>query len=379
VTTAKMLASIDPNGAAIDMPAGPTEVVVIADRYARADFVAADLLAQAEHGPDSQVVLVCTNDAKIDEILAEVQRQLAVLPRRSTALKALDSSFALLVPSLLTAIQFANDYAPEHLVLNIKDARKLIPKIVNAGSVFIGPYSCESAGDYASGTNHSLPTYGYARSYSGISLTSFQKRITFQEVTPTGAAALGPTVATMAAEEGLDGHKRAMELRFAKLPQKYAFLDRDGTLIYEPPDTEQIDSIEKLQVLPGVIKGLQTLKRAGYKLVMVSNQDGLGTASFPRDDFDSAQNEMFRIFAKADIRFDQILICPHTLEDDCDCRKPKLGLFAGLGLFNDGSFVCGDRETDHQLATNLGIEFVPMETNGDFSDAIKTVKEKSDV
>jgi histidinol dehydrogenase len=221
VTAAKMLASIDPDGTAIDMPAGPSEVLVVAGGYARADFVAADLLAQAEHGTDSQVVLVSNNQAKIDEVLVEVQKQLQTLPRKDIAAGALKNSFALLAPNLTAALGFSNRYAPEHLILNTKDAKKLIPQIMNAGSVFVGPYSCESAGDYASGTNHSLPTYGYARAYSGVSVASFQKRITFQQVTKRGAVNIGLTVATMAAEEGLDAHKRAMELRYKSKAEVY--------------------------------------------------------------------------------------------------------------------------------------------------------------
>lgn len=217
VTAAKMLISIDPEGAAIDIPAGPSEVLVIADKRASAEFVAADLLAQAEHGTDSQVVLVSDNAAKVDEVLIELERQLELLPRKDIAKQALANSFVLLAASLDEAIAFSNCYAPEHLILNSKDAEKLISQVVNAGSVFVGPYACESAGDYASGTNHSLPTYGYVRAYSGVSVTSFQKRITFQQVTKQGAANIGPIVSAMAVEEGLDAHRRAMELRYKNL------------------------------------------------------------------------------------------------------------------------------------------------------------------
>jgi histidinol dehydrogenase len=213
VTTAKMLVSIDPDGAAIDMPAGPTEVLVMADRLARTDFVASDLLSQAEHSADSQSILVCTNDKKAKEILDETKRQLRVLPRKEIAQKALDNSFALIVSNIEEAIAFSNMYAPEHLILNIKDSSKYIPKIVNAGSVFLGPYSCESAGDYATGTNHSLPTYGYARVFSGVSVSGFQKQVTFQKITVQGAKKLAPIVSTMAECESLEGHKRAMQLR----------------------------------------------------------------------------------------------------------------------------------------------------------------------
>lgn len=214
VTAAKMLVSINPDGAAIDLPAGPSEVLVVADKNARADFVAADLLAQAEHGTDSQVVLVSDNATKIDEVLAEIEKQLELLPRKDITRQALTNSFALLAGSLDEAISFSNRYAPEHLILNAKNVEELIPQVLNAGSVFVGAYACESAGDYASGTNHSLPTYGYARAYSGVSVASFQKRITFQKVTKQGAANIGPTVSAMAAEESLDAHRRAMEFRY---------------------------------------------------------------------------------------------------------------------------------------------------------------------
>ena len=214
VTAAKMLVSVDPAGAAIDMPAGPSEVLVVADKQARADFVAADLLAQAEHGTDSQVVLVSDSASKIDEVLIELEKQLEFLPRKDIAAGALESSFALLTPNSQAAIDFSNRYAPEHLILNTKNADSLMSSVVNAGSVFVGPYACESAGDYASGTNHSLPTYGYARAYSGVSVASFQKRITFQQVAKEGAANIGPIVSTMATEEGLDAHRRAMEFRY---------------------------------------------------------------------------------------------------------------------------------------------------------------------
>lgn len=214
VTAAKMLVSIDPDGALIDMPAGPSEVLVIADSVASPDFVAADLLAQAEHGTDSQVVLVSTSRIKIDEVLAAIKTQLQILPRQDIARQSLQSSFALQLPDTAKAIEFSNRYAPEHLIINTVDAENLTGQIINAGSVFIGPYSCESAGDYASGTNHSLPTYGYARACSGVSVASFQKQISFQRVTKSGAKNIGPTVALMAGQEKLDAHRRAMQLRY---------------------------------------------------------------------------------------------------------------------------------------------------------------------
>jgi histidinol dehydrogenase len=216
VTTAKMLVSTDPQGAAIDMPAGPTEVLVIADHSAKDDFVAADLLSQAEHGDDSQAILVATSDKKADKILAQVKNQLSSLPRKKIAQKALENSFVIIAPSIEKAIDFSNQYAPEHLILNVKKPQKYIPKIINAGSVFLGQYSCEAAGDYASGTNHALPTYGYAKVHEGVNIKSFQKQITFQQITKKGAENLGPIVAKMAQQEELEGHKRAMELRYKK-------------------------------------------------------------------------------------------------------------------------------------------------------------------
>lgn len=214
VTAAKMLVSIDPDGAAIDMPAGPTEVLVVADEKAQADFVASDLLSQAEHGTDSQAILVTTTNKKANEVLSEVEQQLQTLPRKNIAQKSLGNSFIIVVDSIDEAITFSNRYAPEHLILNVENATKYVQDITNAGSVFLGPYSCESAGDYASGTNHSLPTSGYARVYGGVSVSSFQKQVTFQEITKQGAKNLGPIVTIMALQESLEGHKRAMELRY---------------------------------------------------------------------------------------------------------------------------------------------------------------------
>lgn len=213
VTAAKMLLSIDPEGAAMEMPAGPSEVLVIADSNARADFVAADLLSQAEHGPDSQVVLVTDDEAKAEEILEQVTKQLEDLPRKEITAKALEKSFALIVSDLNQALEFANSYAPEHLILNITEAEKFVPQIINAGSVFLGPYSCESAGDYASGTNHTLPTYGYAKAYSGVNTESFMKQITFQTITEEGIKNLGPVIEKMAQSEELFAHKNAATIR----------------------------------------------------------------------------------------------------------------------------------------------------------------------
>ncbi len=214
VSAAKLIVSIDPSGAQIDMLAGPSEVLVIADQNARPDFVAADLLSQAEHGVDSQVILVSNDSRLISSVDSELEIQLEKLSRKDIAAKALEKSFSLLVSSIDEAISFSNDYAPEHLIINANNAESLVNQVQNAGSVFLGQYSCESAGDYASGTNHSLPTSGLARSTSGVNVANFQKSITFQIVTKDGAANVGPIVATIAAEEGLDAHIIAMEKRY---------------------------------------------------------------------------------------------------------------------------------------------------------------------
>ncbi|MDA1061183.1 MAG: histidinol dehydrogenase [bacterium] len=211
VTAAKML--LQSKGIAIDIPAGPSELLVIADDNARPDFVASDLLSQAEHGEDSQVVLLCTDEKKVNEVLKVIEKQIEVLPRKKIAKGALKNSFAVIVSDIDQAIEFSNQYAPEHLILNIRSPRKYINMIENAGSVFLGPYSCESAGDYASGTNHTLPTSAYAKSYSGVSLDSFVKKITFQEISKEGVKNIGPTVETMAESEKLQAHKNAMTIR----------------------------------------------------------------------------------------------------------------------------------------------------------------------
>jgi histidinol dehydrogenase len=200
-------------GVAIDMPAGPSEVLVVADRTANPVFAAADLLSQAEHGPDSQVVLVATSKAIAEVVVAEVDKQLQSLPRRDTIADALTNSFAVVVPDVSTAIEFSNTYAPEHLILNVENPAQYVGSISNAGSVFVGNYAPEAAGDYASGTNHTLPTAGWARSCSGVVLESFCKYVSFQVITPEGARNLGSTVMTMAQAEGLEAHRYAMEVR----------------------------------------------------------------------------------------------------------------------------------------------------------------------
>ena len=217
VTAAKMILQNSEAMVSIDMPAGPSEVLVIADETADPEFLAADLLSQAEHGSDSQVVLVITESADVEAIKSATQRQLNELPRKEFAEGALEKSFIVVTSTTDEAMTFSNNYAPEHLIINTKDADQLAEKVMNAGSVFIGQWTPESMGDYASGTNHTLPTYGYARMYSGVSLQSFQKFITMQKINEEGIRSLGPIVETLAEVEGLQAHKNAVSLRLKKL------------------------------------------------------------------------------------------------------------------------------------------------------------------
>ncbi|OXX33559.1 histidinol dehydrogenase [Vibrio sp. V09_P4A23P171] len=217
VTEAKRQVSNDFRGAAIDMPAGPSEVLVIADDTADADFIAADLLSQAEHGPDSQVVLVTPSAVIADQVTDAVQKQLKSLSRAAIAEKALASSLIIIAESLTQAVSISNYYGPEHLIVQTRNPRELLPLLDNAGSIFLGEWSPESAGDYASGTNHVLPTYGYTRTYSSLGLADFSKRMTVQELSAEGLQGLAPTVITMAEAEGLDAHKRAVTIRVEKL------------------------------------------------------------------------------------------------------------------------------------------------------------------
>ena len=202
---------------AIDMPAGPSEVAIVADESANPAFVAADFLSQAEHGIDSQAVLVTTSAELKDAVEKEIQRQLNLLPRKEIAEQALQWSRLVLVSNIEEAMAIINEYAPEHLILAVRNYIEVADMVINAGSVFLGNYSCESAGDYASGTNHTLPTSGYAKAYSGVSLDSFCRKITFQELTAEGIRNIGPTVATMAGSEMLDAHKNAMTLRMEEI------------------------------------------------------------------------------------------------------------------------------------------------------------------
>ena len=217
VTEAKAQVSADPQGAAIDMPAGPSEVLVIGDENANAEFVAADLLSQAEHGPDSQVFLLTTSAKLATAVRNEIDRQLVLLSRKGIAERAIANSRLVVTDSVETAIAISNRYAPEHLILHLDDAREYLPRIRNAGSIFVGGLTPESAGDYCSGTNHVLPTYGMARSYSGLSVDQFLRYMTVQEITPAGLQGLGAAIVTLAGMEGLDGHAAAVERRLRYL------------------------------------------------------------------------------------------------------------------------------------------------------------------
>lgn len=219
VTAAKQLVSL--RDVAIDMPAGPSEVEVLADGTANPAFVAADLLSQAEHGVDSQAMLVTTSPELLQAVKKEVERQLALLPRKEIAEKSLANSKLIAVRDMEEAIELTNSYAPEHLIIETADYMSVAGRIVNAGSVFLGSLTPESAGDYASGTNHTLPTNGYAKAYSGVSLDSFIRKITFQEITPEGILAIGSAIEEMAANEHLDAHKNAVTVRLGKLKARH--------------------------------------------------------------------------------------------------------------------------------------------------------------
>jgi histidinol dehydrogenase len=217
VTAAKQLVAADPGGAACDMPAGPSEVMVVADDKARADFVASDLLAQAEHDTQAQAILVTSSRRLAETVSEEVQRQTQLLSRRAILEKSLAASRCIVVRDVEAAIDVANQYAAEHLILEVEDARRWLPRIQNAGSVFLGAWSPEPMGDYCSGTNHVLPTYGYARAYSGLSVLDFVKGITVQELSPTGLRNLGPVAVELAKLEGLDAHASAVSRRLEVL------------------------------------------------------------------------------------------------------------------------------------------------------------------
>ena len=218
VMAAKQQVSV--HDCAIDMPAGPSEVCVIADETSRPDFVAADLLSQAEHGIDSQVILITTSEKMLHEVEKEVEAQLEQLPRKEIAAKSLENSRLVLVESKEEAMKLSNDYAPEHLILATDDYETLAEKVINAGSVFLGHYACESAGDYASGTNHTLPTHGFALAYNGVNLDSYNRKITYQHLSQEGIRSIGRAVEVMAAGESLDAHKNAMTVRMKSLSEQ---------------------------------------------------------------------------------------------------------------------------------------------------------------
>ena len=220
VTAAKQKVASDPHGAACDLPAGPSEVLVIADDHADPQFVASDLLSQAEHGPDSQVILITTSERQARSTLAAMEQQLKQLPRAPIAQRALENSRCLLVSDIDKAIELSNNYAPEHLIMNVENPRSWLDKISTAGSVFLGPWSPESMGDYCSGTNHVLPTYGYAKAHSGLSLSSFQKQISVQELSADGLRKLGWVAQTLAEKEGLLAHANAVTVRLKTLEKK---------------------------------------------------------------------------------------------------------------------------------------------------------------
>jgi histidinol dehydrogenase len=217
VTEAKRQVAAEPGGPAIDMPAGPSEVLVIADAGADPAFVAADLLSQAEHGPDSQVLLLSDAPVLLDAVAGEIDEQAATLPREDIARRALAFSRSIRVQSLRQAAEISNAYAPEHLLLNVRDPRDLLPRIDSAGSIFLGPWSPEAVGDYCSGTNHVLPTDGHARAVSGLSVASFQKQLTVQELSPAGLRGVGDCAQVLAGAEGLGAHARAVGMRLAAL------------------------------------------------------------------------------------------------------------------------------------------------------------------
>ena len=283
VTAAKQLAAAE-CGVAIDMPAGPSEVLVVADASANPAFVAADLLSQAEHGPDSQVVVLSNSPQVLEQVQAEVVRQLETLPRREVAAQALENSHAILLPDADALLAFSNQYAPEHLILATDNAEALAAQVTNAGSVFLGHFTPEAVGDYASGTNHTLPTSGYARQYSGVSLDSFVKKITFQRLSSAGLQAIGPVVETMAEAEGLTAHARAVTLRLAALGttaaanEAAATTEPDGTNVN--PYTGLIrPSVERMQAYSSARDEFEGLA----PVMLDANENSLGSVG--PDDF----------------------------------------------------------------------------------------------
>ena len=280
VTAAKQLAAAE-CGVAIDMPAGPSEVLVIADASATPAFVAADLLSQAEHGPDSQVLVLSDSAAMLEQVQAEVTRQLVTLPRREVAAQALANSRAILLPDVASMLAFSNQYAPEHLILATDGAEALAAQVTNAGSVFLGHLTPEAVGDYASGTNHTLPTSGYARPYSGVSLDSFVKKITFQRLSPVGLRSLGSVVETMAEAEGLNAHARAVTLRLASLADEATAKTKIAALarVESPYDGLIRPSVERMQPYSSARDEFEGLA----PVMLDANENSLGSVG--PDDF----------------------------------------------------------------------------------------------
>jgi histidinol dehydrogenase len=279
VTAAKQLAAAE-FGVAIDMPAGPSEVLVIADASANPVFVAADLLSQAEHGPDSQVIVLSDSSEVLEQVQVEITRQLAMLPRRDVAAQALETSRAILLPDATTMLAFSNQYAPEHLILATDNAEPLAAQVTNAGSVFLGHLTPEAVGDYASGTNHTLPTSGYARQYSGVSLDSFVKKITFQRLTAAGLRSIGPVVETMAEAEGLAAHARAVSVRLAALSTEAEAMPNASEAAVANPYAGLIrPSVERMQAYSSARDEFE-----GMASVMLdANENSLGSVG--PDDF----------------------------------------------------------------------------------------------
>jgi len=278
VTAAKQLAAAE-FGVAIDMPAGPSEVLIIADASANPAFVAADLLSQAEHGPDSQVVVLSDSREVLEKVQAEVISQLETLPRRALAAQALDNSRAILLPDVATMLAFSNQYAPEHLILATDNAEVLAAQVMNAGSVFLGHLTPEAVGDYASGTNHTLPTSGYARQYSGVSLDSFVKKITFQRLSPLGLQGIGPMVETMAKAEGLAAHARAVTFRLASLAADDTIANREVVESSNPYAGLIRPSVDRMQAYSSARDEFEGLA----SVMLDANENSLGSVG--PDDF----------------------------------------------------------------------------------------------
>ena len=355
VTAAKQLAAAE-FGVAIDMPAGPSEVLVIADASANPVFVAADLLSQAEHGPDSQVVVLSDSQQVLESVQAEVARQLETLPRREVAALALDNSRAILLPDAAAMMAFSNQYAPEHLILATDNAEALAAQVTNAGSVFMGHLTPEAVGDYASGTNHTLPTSGYARQYSGVSLDSFVKKITFQRLSPAGLQALGPVVETMAEAEGLVAHARAVTLRLATLAADNNAAPHDSASTANPYAGLVRPSVERMQAYSSARDEFE-----GLAAVMLdANENSLGSVG--PDDFsrypDPHQRAIKADLAKIKgIRPDQIFLGNGS--DEAIDLLVRLTCTPG----QDSIIICPPTYGMYEVAANLNdvrVERLPL-------------------